>query len=80
MCEFRWEEIEGNRELTPTGVEMLVEDDNGFIRSKTSCDLTGDAAPETQVSVWWVWVGIKGLRLRDQGSSQGFMGSGFRVY
>lgn len=35
----RWEEIEGNRELTPTGVEMLVEDDNGYIREKTSCEM-----------------------------------------
>ncbi|OEH79151.1 trehalose-6-phosphate synthase domain-containing protein [Cyclospora cayetanensis] len=35
----RWEEIEGNRELTPTGVEMLVEDDNGYIRGKTSCEM-----------------------------------------
>ncbi|CDJ44427.1 hypothetical protein, conserved, partial [Eimeria tenella] len=44
----RWEEIEGNRELTPTGVEMLVEDDNGYIRGKTSCDLPTEITPNTQ--------------------------------
>ncbi|XP_026192293.1 probable alpha,alpha-trehalose-phosphate synthase [UDP-forming] 9 [Cyclospora cayetanensis] len=48
----RWEEIEGNRELTPTGVEMLVEDDNGYIRGKTSCEmpvsLSLDAQPESE--------------------------------
>ncbi|KAL8430647.1 hypothetical protein Efla_005132 [Eimeria flavescens] len=55
----RWEEIEGNRELTPTGVEMLVEDDNGFIRGRTSCEMPtlftadtqkGEAGSQTRLS------------------------------
>ncbi|KAL8272770.1 hypothetical protein Esti_003320 [Eimeria stiedai] len=45
---MRWEEIEGNRELTPTGVEMLVEDDNGYIRGKTSCEMPTLQSPDPQ--------------------------------
>lgn len=50
LCGFRWEEIEGNRELTPTGVEMLVEDDNGYIRGKTSCEMPTLQALDVHVS------------------------------
>ncbi|CEL98035.1 unnamed protein product [Vitrella brassicaformis CCMP3155] len=36
---INWEEIEDNRELVPTGVEMTVEDDNGLYREQTQSHL-----------------------------------------
>lgn len=45
----KWEEYEGNRTIIPTGIEMTIEDDNGAIREKTTCQMLSNVDVEHEV-------------------------------